>query len=290
MLPPSPGASRKPGCSAAEVLPRQRPPHRAARRSRSLAGRRRRAPRRADRRRTRGYSSPISPRQARFSIRQNAASSGVIGREPAARAPSSPTRRGPAAAGRRAPAGRRSAHAARRGSARGRACPQRPAHSATISSSCQVSATAAARSVSRKRAPSSTLQAIRVAVGRRSSCASSGSGPARRSERGLRASSSFSCARIEPPALPEPPGLDVEHRRVARLRQLVNARGEPVADAVAAEVDRRVRRQPGSRARPRRSSPAHAARSTRGRASASASSAGSSAARASLRSAPRLAS
>ena len=33
-------------------------------------------------------------------------------------------------------------------------------------------------------------------------------------------------ARVEPPALPEPPGLDVEHRRVAPLRQLVNARGD----------------------------------------------------------------
>jgi hypothetical protein len=58
-----------------------------------------------------------------------------------------------------------------------------------------VSATALARSVSRKRAPSSTLQVMRVEVGSRSSSVSSGSGPASRSERGLCESSSFSVRR-----------------------------------------------------------------------------------------------
>ena len=237
-----------------------------------------------------GYSSPISPRQARFSIRQNAASSGVIGRAGSTCAVfahqtrpcsgRSPSTGRPKVSPRRAP----------RVSSR-YGLPDRPAHSATISSSCQVSATALARSVSRKRAPSSTLQVIRVAVGSRSSCASSGSGPARRCEPGLCASSSFSALGVEPAALPEPPGLDVEHRRVAPLRQRVNPRADAVADAVAADVDGRRRRQPRSRARPRRASPPHAARSTRGRASrGDASSAGSSAARASPRSAPRLAS
>ena len=100
----------------------------------------------------------------------------------------------------------------------------------------------------------------------------------------------FLLGAAEPPPLPKPTGLDVEHRRVARLRQLVDTRGELVADPVAAEVDRRFRRQPGT-ARGRDDGRQLTRLEVREDESARRlKSAGSSAVRVSLRWAPRLAS
>ena len=187
----------------------------------------------------------MSPRQLRFSIRQKAASSGVMGREasacavlahqtkprsvpsPSAARPNVRPRSTPRVSSRKGlPAGTRALgdDLVELPGVGDRGGPQRVAETGT-----ELDAPGDPR---RGRQPQQLPE-----LGKRS-------GEAARPRVALE--QLFLLGAAEPPPLPKPTGLDVEHRRVARLRQLVDARGELVADPVAAEVDRRFRRQPGT--------------------------------------------